>query len=308
MGDSNSKDEIIEKVVEDEKAKNGTEEKQDSPPLFPKLLNLLKSKDQPPDKDTKEEEEDSSPIAKFLSLLKSKDQPPNEDGAGETEGSSNQLPKLLSLLKSREQGNFEVEHLINEAMEANQLDSDLEIIEIAELYSKIKSSDNVVREKGESDATKLLLDNRNITENESNETELTKPKSLTLLEILESGKDSDFQKSTTKPKIAEVLKNKDWETEWKVAIKSTSEPKSTTPKLLHFMKKDDFQARLGQKASRNSHQISVQKDDGTEKAADATQSKDGIEKSEGNSSDANVTRNHEGNVNYSLIPINLHSW
>ena len=71
------------------------------------------------------------------------------------------------------------------------------------------------------------------------------------------------------------------------------------------MKKDDFQARLGQKASRNSHQISVQKDDGTEKAADATQSKDGIEKSEGNE---NVTRNHEGNVNYSLIPINLHSW
>ena len=210
-------------------------------------MSLLKSKDQPPDKDTKEEEEDSSPIAKFLSLLKSKDQPPNEDGAGETEGSSNQLPKLLSLLKSREQGNFEVEHLINEAMEANQLDSDLEIIEIAELYSKIKSSDNVVREKGESDATKLLLDNRNITENESNETELTKPKSLTLLEILESGKDSDFQKSTTKPKIAEVLKNKDWETEWKVAIKSTSEQKSTTPKLLHFMKKDDFSSQVRSK-------------------------------------------------------------
>ena len=165
-------------------------------------------------------------------------------------------------------------------MEANQLDSDLEIIEIAELYSKIKSSDNVVRKKEEPDATKLLLDNRSITENESDETELTNPKSLTLLEILQSGKDSDFQKSTTKPKIAEVLKNKDWETEWKVAIKSTSEPKSTAPKLLHFMKNDNFQARLGHMATRNSDQISVKKDDGTEKTAGATESNDGIEKSE----------------------------
>ena len=308
MGDSNSKEEVIEKVVEDEKAKNGVEEKQDSPPLFPKLLSLLKSKDQPPDKDTKEEE-DLSPVAKFLSLLKSKDQPADEDGAGEKEGSSTPMPKLLSLLKAKEQGNFEVEHLIKRAMEANQLDYDLEIIEIAELYSKIKSSDTVLRDKKESDATKLLLDNKNIKENESDEIELRKQESLTLLEILQSGKDSDFQKSTTKPKIAEVLKNKDWEAEWKVAVKSTSEPKSTTPKLLHFMKNDDFQARLGQKDTRNSHQISVQKDDGTEKAVGATESKDGMEKSEDNSSDVNVTENHEGNVNYSLlIPMHLHSW
>ena len=304
MGDSNSKEEVPQKVVEDEKAKNDREEKQDSPPLFPKLVSLLKSKDQPPDKDRKEE--DLSPVDKFLSLLKSKDDPPKEDGAGDKEGSSAPISKLLSLLKAREQGNFEVDHLIREAMEENQLDSDLEIIEIAELYTKIQSANNVVRENEESDATNLLLHNRNIKENEGHETEPREPKSLTLLEILQSGKDSDFQKPTTKPKIAEALKNKDWETEWKVAIRSTSEPNSTTPKLLHFMKKDDFQAKLGHKATRNSHHISAQKDDGTEKAAGATESKDGTEKSESNSSAVNVTANDEGNVSYSLLPIDSH--
>ena len=303
MGDANSKEEVPQTVVEDEKAKNNSEEKQDSPPLFPKLVSLLKSKDPPPDKDR--EEEDLSPVDKFLSLLKSKDEPPEENGAGEKEGSSAPISKLLSLLKAREQGNFEVEHLIKEAMEENQLDSDLEIIEIAELYTKIKSSDNV-REKEESDATNLLLHNRNIKQNEGDKAEIREPKSLTLLEILQSGKDSDFQKSTTKPKIAEVLKNKDWEAEWKVAIKSTSEPNSTTPKLLHFMKHDDFQAKLGHKATRNSAHISVKKDDGTENSASATESKDGREESEGNSSAASVTVSDEGNVSCSLLPIDLH--
>ena len=295
MGDSNSKEEVPQKEVEDEKANNGSEEKQDSPPLFPKLMSLLKSKDQPPDNDRKEEE-DSSPIDKLLSLLKSKDQPADEDGASEKEASSTPISKLISLLKDKEQGNLEIEHLIKEAMEADQLDSDLEIIEIAELYTKIKSSDNVVPEKEESDATRLHVDNRNSEENESDETELKKPKSLTLLEILQSGKDSDFQKSSTKPKIAEVLKNKDWETEWKVAIKNTSEPKSTTPKLLHFLKNDDFHAKFGHKATRNSNKISAPKDDGTEKQADATESKDGIEKSDSNSS-AVIGTGNDGNVN-----------
>ena len=271
MGDANSKEEILQKVVEDGREDNQSEGKQESPAAIPKLLSLLKLKDQPPDK----------------------------DGGGDKDGSSASEPKLFGLLKARQQGNSDDDQFANEILHTYQSDSEPEIIDLGETDIVNDDQDNEINDSDDLKVTNLLLDESNNTDIDTDERESSAQKSLTLLEILQSGKESEFRNSSTKPKIAEVLKNKDYSTEWKKASKTTSDHTSTTPKLLHFMKNDDLQAKLGHMAkARNPNKISAKKEN--DKTAGVTESKGHIDKNASNSSDK-IAENKEGKNQHACI-------
>ena len=164
-----------------------------------------------------------------------------QEAAGETQSSPSPIPKLLNLLKLKDQtdkGNSSNEHLSQNSVASettDEVDSELEIIEFEDLETGKPKEENLNIQNEESEETGSLS-----AESEKEDTYKVEPrKSLTLLEIIQTGNETEFEGSTVKPKIAEALGNRSWASEWKVASKTevTSEP---SPMLLNFVKSDDF--------------------------------------------------------------------
>ena len=137
--------------------------------------------------------------------------------AGEAEGKKDEeqdspspIPKLLSLLKFKDEidkGNLNNEYLSQNSLES-EVDSEPEIIEIEECETgKIEDfeTENLETSKSKTPAESARKESKE-SENISTEHSEIKveTKSLTLLEMLQAGKDSEFDNSTTKSNIAEV--------------------------------------------------------------------------------------------------------
>lgn len=221
----------------------------------------------------------------------------------EKQNSPGPVPKLLGLLKlgndDKDKGNLD-EYLHDQYIET---DSEPEIIEIDALETDSLQPETANSEKDRSEFENLSLESAN-TENEESEIEesieeeigIEKSESMTLL--LQTRRQSEFRNSVVKPKLAEILKDKNWSEEWKFASQASLgnfESESSSPKLLELVTSDDLKAKLAFIAkTRNSNQLSAASENSGSQKQDTEKHQEDEATRENGISNENILLNKTG--------------